>query len=257
MTSSVLTDNNFVTRVWVLFYWGNLGHCTASKTDAKNTTGVKTVVPSRFTWRRETQPAFETPHITCRVVLWVMCDATWQCRRMWYLTTSPWGPRISFILALRKYCHNSVYGIDWPDLQWNIRTELAKPRYAIIRGVSGSPYYHYMPDRSSPMQTNQQNSRISYGGEFKHSKHILLTFVNPQINCARNTYIHTYIHTYIRGCNQKFPDWVDEEIYAYNNKHSRTNTKGYGGKTHKIAIQLHLVAESCTICSSRSRRPVR
>jgi hypothetical protein len=27
--------------------------------------------------------------------------------------------------------------------------------------------------------------------------------------------------------------------------------------THKIAIQLHLVAESCTICSSRSRRLVR
>jgi hypothetical protein len=27
--------------------------------------------------------------------------------------------------------------------------------------------------------------------------------------------------------------------------------------THKIAIKLHLVAESCTICSSRSMRPVR
>jgi hypothetical protein len=27
--------------------------------------------------------------------------------------------------------------------------------------------------------------------------------------------------------------------------------------THKIAIQLHLVAQSCTICSSRCRRPVR
>jgi hypothetical protein len=27
--------------------------------------------------------------------------------------------------------------------------------------------------------------------------------------------------------------------------------------THKIAIKLRLVAESCTICSSRSRRPVR
>jgi hypothetical protein len=26
--------------------------------------------------------------------------------------------------------------------------------------------------------------------------------------------------------------------------------------THKIAIQLHVVAESCTICCSRSRRPV-
>jgi hypothetical protein len=27
--------------------------------------------------------------------------------------------------------------------------------------------------------------------------------------------------------------------------------------THKIAIQLHVVAEICTICSSRFRRPVR
>jgi hypothetical protein len=27
--------------------------------------------------------------------------------------------------------------------------------------------------------------------------------------------------------------------------------------THRIAIQLHLMAEICTICSSRSRRPVR
>jgi hypothetical protein len=27
--------------------------------------------------------------------------------------------------------------------------------------------------------------------------------------------------------------------------------------THKIAIQLYLVAESCIICSSRSSRPVR
>jgi len=27
--------------------------------------------------------------------------------------------------------------------------------------------------------------------------------------------------------------------------------------TQKIATQLHTVAESCTICSSRSRRPVR
>jgi len=28
-------------------------------------------------------------------------------------------------------------------------------------------------------------------------------------------------------------------------------------QTHKIEIQLYLVAESCIICSSRSRRPVR
>jgi len=35
------------------------------------------------------------------------------------------------------------------------------------------------------------------------------------------------------GYIQKFPDWVYNEIYAYNNKHSLiSNTKGYGGKTH-------------------------
>jgi hypothetical protein len=35
------------------------------------------------------------------------------------------------------------------------------------------------------------------------------------------------------GRIQKFPDWVDNEIYAYNNKHSlRSNTKGYGDKPH-------------------------
>jgi len=27
--------------------------------------------------------------------------------------------------------------------------------------------------------------------------------------------------------------------------------------THEIAIQLHLVAENCTVCSSRSKWPVR
>jgi hypothetical protein len=74
-------------------------------------------------------------------------------------------------------------------------------------------------------------------------------------SCCRYISVVANIHTNIRGCIQKFPDWVDNEINNNNNKHSlRSNTKGYGGK---IVIQLHLVAESCTICSSRSRRPVR
>jgi hypothetical protein len=37
----------------------------------------------------------------------------------------------------------------------------------------------------------------------------------------------------IRGCIKKFPDWVDNEIYAYLRYFSlRNNTKGYGGKTY-------------------------
>jgi hypothetical protein len=45
--------------------------------------------------------------------------------------------------------------------------------------------------------------------------------------------------------------------HASNTHSLRSNTTGYGDKTHQIAIQLHLVAESCTVCSSRSRWPVR
>jgi hypothetical protein len=35
-----------------------------------------------------------------------------------------------------------------------------------------------------------------------------------------------------KGCFQKFPDWVDNEIYAYNKHPLRSNTKDYGGKIH-------------------------
>jgi hypothetical protein len=37
----------------------------------------------------------------------------------------------------------------------------------------------------------------------------------------------------IKGPKWTISDWVDDEIYAYNNKHSLTsNQKGYGRKTH-------------------------
>jgi hypothetical protein len=46
-------------------------------------------------------------------------------------------------------------------------------------------------------------------------------------------WIFTYSAISVRGCTQKFPDLVGNEIYAYNIKNwLRSNTKGYGGKTH-------------------------
>jgi hypothetical protein len=63
-----------------------------------------------------------------------------------------------------------------------------------------------------------------------------------------------------RGCIQKFPDWVNNEIITINTcweATQRVMAAKLTRLTHKIAIQLHLVAESCTICSSRSRSPVR
>jgi len=52
----------------------------------------------------------------------------------------------------------------------------------------------------------------------------------------------------IRGSIQKFPDWVDNEIYAYNNENSlRSNTKGYGGKT------LYTDSQNCDTTASSGR----
>jgi hypothetical protein len=64
----------------------------------------------------------------------------------------------------------------------------------------------------------------------------------------------------IRGRIQKLPDWVDNEMITVNT-HWEATQRIMAAKltrlTHKIAIQLHLVAESCIICSSRSSQPVR
>jgi hypothetical protein len=68
--------------------------------------------------------------------------------------------------------------------------------------------------------------------------------------------------SHLRGCIQKFPDWVITKYTLTTiNTHWKATQMIMAAKltrlTHKIAIQLHIVAESCTICSSRSRRPVR
>jgi len=52
------------------------------------------------------------------------------------------------------------------------------------------------------------------------------------------------------------------EISNNKNKHSLRATQRFTAAklprlTHKMVIQLHLVAGRCTICSSRSRRPIR
>jgi hypothetical protein len=69
-----------------------------------------------------------------------------------------------------------------------------------------------------------------------------------------------YEGQFVRECIQKFPDWVDKEIITINTGWEATQRVMAVKLTrliHKIAIQLHLVAESCTTRSSRCRRPVR
>jgi len=43
--------------------------------------------------------------------------------------------------------------------------------------------------------------------------------IHTYIHTYIHTFVHTYTHPHIRGCIQKFPAWVDNEIYVYNNKH--------------------------------------
>jgi hypothetical protein len=80
-----------------------------------------------------------------------------------------------------------------------------------------------------------------------------------QVLISKNTWT-ILVYFSVRGCIQKFPSWVSNEI---NNKNTRWEATlsvieaKLTTMTHKIAIQPHLVADSCTICSSRSRRPVR
>jgi hypothetical protein len=66
----------------------------------------------------------------------------------------------------------------------------------------------------------------------------------------------------IRRCIQKFPDWsITKYTLTTINTRWEATERVMAAKlnrlTHKIVMQLHLVAKSCIICSSRSRRPVR
>jgi ABC-type proline/glycine betaine transport system permease subunit len=66
----------------------------------------------------------------------------------------------------------------------------------------------------------------------------------------------------VRGFIQKFPDWVITKytLTTINTRWEvtqRVMEAKLTRLTHKIFIQLHLVAESSNIYSSRSRRPVR
>jgi hypothetical protein len=65
----------------------------------------------------------------------------------------------------------------------------------------------------------------------------------------------TKFEPFIRGCIQKFPDWVVTKYTLTINIRWEATQRVMAAKlarlTHKITIQLQLVAESCTICSSR------
>jgi hypothetical protein len=86
---------------------------------------------------------------------------------------------------------------------------------------------------------------------------------------SRGRVYHVIVHSsylyqaiwYVRGCIQKFPDWVIKKyMLTFGITRWQATQKFMATKVtilnHKIAIQLRRVAESCTICCSRFRRSV-
>jgi len=61
-----------------------------------------------------------------------------------------------------------------------------------------------------------------------------VSYQNITIQAVNTATWHAAVKTYdVRRSIQKFPDWVDKEMHADLWYYSlRSNTKGYGGKTH-------------------------
>jgi hypothetical protein len=90
-----------------------------------------------------------------------------------------------------------------------------------------------------------------------HLKSVVKYLITISISGAakRGQVAHTRVYPKVSGLSHN-------KIYTYFSITRREATQRVMAAkltrlTHKIAIQMHVVAESCAICSSRSRRPVR
>jgi hypothetical protein len=137
------------------------------------------------------------------------------------------------ILMLFSAQHSDVQReISLPELRvscfsWRIETKQ-------------SSHTHYLHLRAPTMRskgiTPEETAHsilwiVSLGGP----RPVLDTAVTKRNICPLdvNTHLLVVPRPRIRGHIKKFPDWVDNKIQAYNNKHSlRNNTNGYGGKIH-------------------------
>jgi hypothetical protein len=113
------------------------------------------------------------------------------------------------------------------------------PSYGARAMTTGSLKTFYFFGLCDPWSATQYYAGYIYIWQIPQSRAILDNVTQllnefPAFYGTRRFFtVTTRARQWIRGCIQKFQDWVDNEINAYNNKHSlRSNTKGYGDKTH-------------------------
>jgi hypothetical protein len=108
------------------------------------------------------------------------------------------------------------------------------------------------------VKLTEDKNQATYLSRRRRSVEAQLTLNRPNMHFV----IHIKYLDIIRVCNQKFPDWVITKytpifgITRWKAKH-RVMTAELSRLTHKIAMQLLLVAGSCTIYCSHSRRSLR
>jgi hypothetical protein len=125
----------------------------------------------------------------------------------------------------------------------------------------GSVWIRWRREKSFPCWESNSDSRQALTKLFRHIillEILMLRMNSHEGNKTDNVTFEVFMTVKIlvfwlyTRCIQKFPDWVDDEINNDddNNKHARSNTNGYGGKTHWTDSQ------NSNACSFRSRRSV-
>jgi hypothetical protein len=135
-------------------------------------------------------------------------------------------------------------------LQYLILEEVPGPKYHMEYGSNSQLFRRYGYCNVYHVPTSQVNSSTWLASS------------------AVRLYSHTFRYTIkrvtgdIRRCIKTFRDWVTTKyMLTFGITRWEATQRVMAAKltrlTHKIAIQLHLVAENCTICISRSRWPAR
>jgi hypothetical protein len=119
-----------------------------------------------------------------------------------------WTERLRYIFLV--FCMFRLILLDKMGRTCSMYENMGNENTIVVEELKRRPFGWHRYERKDNIKMDLRQQRVKTG-------------LNWLSNCR--------VQRRVRGCIQKFPDWVDNEIN--NNKHSmRSNTKGYGGKTH-------------------------
>jgi hypothetical protein len=119
---------------------------------------------------------------------------------------------------------------DWLTVSYNMTLTLNLTMTSILKMEEARSSETLVFKHHTTRRNNPKTNDVFYGWEVAR---FWPTVCSCELNWSIDSQPKTKGCSDVRGCIQKFPDWVDNEINNNSNKHPlRSNTKGYGGKTH-------------------------